>query len=231
MSSMNCWPNHISSLYPKLSTKKSNKMDPEFVRNGQISVQLYSQSTNHYESMEEVFIWIKRNPNIKEVHCQALVALINEETRRGILMASIAYPKRPTARTIIIADQYKRVKTIEVGVRAVRYFLNKYHDYTIVFSIGTYIHDTCLFIRKSGNRYESVWFNPTVETRVNNVEIFLGHFNMKSCYGYNAPDGNRSGRCSGYVWSTIARFIQSNGQDPFDLNNLLIRNATTKLYT
>lgn len=138
--------------------------------------------------------------------------------------------KKPTPRTIIVADRYMRVKTIEVGVRAVRCFLNQHPDFTIVFSIGTFMHDTCVFMRKATGRYESVWFNPTRGTRVANVDNFLSHFNMATRKAFHAPDENRSGQCSGYVWNAMTTFIGSDSLNPFDRNDLLVHNGTTKSY-
>lgn len=90
-------------------------MDPAFVIRIQMNVQLCSLSA---QIMEETFNCIKKTPSIKEDYleerCQALGALINEETRWRMLMATIAYTKRPTMRTIITADQYKRSSTSEM---------------------------------------------------------------------------------------------------------------------
>lgn len=205
-------------------------MEPHFIINGEVNIQLYSRSPDHYQNMEEAFHWLKTSPNIKEYHTQSLVALINEDLRRAMLVASIAYPQRPSSRTIIAADRFNRIKTVNVGVRSIRYFLNTMKDYTIVFSIGTFEHDTCLFIRKKENQYESVWFNPTAEKRVKNVEKFLENFNMRACFAYNAPDGNRSGQCSGYVWRAMTSFLRGKSDDPFNRNDLLTKNATTKTY-
>lgn len=205
-------------------------MKPNFVVNGVVDTRLYSRSPDHYENMEQTFYWIKTWPNIQERQSQTLVFLIDEQLKRGMLTASIAYPKKPTPRTIILADRYMRVKTVDVGARVVRYFLSQNPDFTIVFSIGTFNHDTCLFMRKAAKRYESVWFNPNPGTRVANVDKFLSNFNMASCKAYHAPDGNRYGYCSGYVWNAITTFMRSNSRDPFDRNDLLVRNPTTKVY-
>lgn len=209
---------------------KHSKMEPHFILNGEINIQKYSRSPDHYENMEQTFDWLKTSPNIKEYQTQSLVALIDEDLRRAMLVATIAYPKRPTSRTIIGADRYNRIKTINVGVRSVRYLLSTMNGFTIVLSIGTFEHDTCLFIRKVENQYESVWFNPTAEKRVKNVEKFLENFNMRACFAYNAPDGNRSGQCSGYVWRTMTSFLRGKSGDPFNRNGLLMKNATTKSY-
>lgn len=66
-------------------------------------------------------------------------------------------------------------------------------------------------MRKSGQcyeGYESVLFNPTANTRVMNVETFHGSFNMTSHRAYNAPDQNRSARCSRYVLKPMSEFIR-----------------------
>lgn len=205
-------------------------MEPNFVVNGVVNTRLYSQSPDHYENMEQTIDWIKTWPNIQEQQSQSLVFLIDEHSNRGMLTASIAYPKRPTRRTRLLADRYNRVRTVDVGARVVRYFLSQNLNFTIVLSIGTFNHDTCLFMRKTANLYESVWFNPNRGTRVENVDNFLSNFNMASCKAYHSPDGNRYGYCSGYVWNAMTTFMRSNSRDPFDRNDLLVRNPTTKLY-
>lgn len=175
-------------------------MEPHFVVNDEINVKIFSQTSDHYEDMEKTINWFKNMPGIEEFKSQGMIVLIIRDLKRGILMRSIAYPKKPTSRTILVADRYDRVKTLDVGVRAVRYFLNSYSDYTtIAFSIGTFEHDTCLFLQKSSEQYQSVWFNPTSGTRVINFEDFLQKLNMLSCHGYHAPDENRNGQCAGYI--------------------------------
>lgn len=111
-----------------------------------------------------------------------------------------------------------------------RKFLIDYPDYTVVFSIGNYKHDTCLFIRKSDGVYESVLFDPSKDNRVHNVEVFLSKFNLGSMRGYNARGGNKVGWCSGYVWKEMHSIMCLGTVSPFSRANLLQYNRASRLY-
>lgn len=90
---------------------KHSKMEPHFILNGEINIQKYSRSPDHYENMEQTFDWLKPSSNITKV---SLVILIDEDLRRALLIATIAYPKRPTSRAIIVANR-NRIKTRDFG--------------------------------------------------------------------------------------------------------------------
>lgn len=222
-------------FYPSTSVRireirEEIKMLPLFVIDNEIDVEAFSQMPDHYENYEQALRWIRSFPHIEEIEVKPLKALVNKELKRGMLIGSIAYPKRKTVRTKIVKDRYGLIKSISSGVKAVQAFFIAYSDYTIVFSIGTANHDTCLFMRKDGPQYESILFNPTPLTRVKNAEDFLANFNTTSKRGYNAPDKNEHGWCTGYVWSTMNAFIQSGHPSPFTRDDLLKCNKSTQLY-
>lgn len=54
-------------------------------------------------------------------------------------------------------------------------------------------------MRKMDTEYETVWFNPSELKRVMNVADLLA----------NAPNNNKYGWCSGYVWNVMNAFMQS----------------------
>lgn len=180
----------MSAFILTFLSAESPKMDPIFIANGKINVGTYSAQPNHYECMEEALAWLKKTPNVEEEHLQSVAILVNQTLQRGLLMASITYQKRSTSRTILVSDVHNRCKTIETGAKAVRCFLNKYPNFVIAFSIGTFQHETCLFMRRSasGEQYESVLFNPSVGARVKNVEVFLSKFNLSSMHAWTLQE-------------------------------------------
>lgn len=208
-------------------------MIPSFVVGNSIDLNKYSRSTNHYESMEQAINWIGQSATVQKSKCQTFDVLFNNSLKRAMFAVSIAYPKKPTSRTILAQDIHNRVKAISTGIKAARSFFNQpeFVDYTVVFSIGAFNHEACLFMRKNTDRsYNSILFNPSAESHLRNAENFLDKFTIHLRRSYNAADGNDSGQCSAYTWKTISDYILGNMTDPFECNDLLTYNKTTRMY-
>lgn len=207
-------------------------MKPCFIdSNNQLDPKKFTEQKSHYENAKQTMDWMSSLEKIQKVETPPLEALVNKDAKRGILTSSIAYGKQPTSRTKLAGDIYNSVKTVSSGEKAARGFLSKHPDHTLGLSIGSYKHDTCMFMKKkSDEQYESVWFNPTPSNRTHNVEIFLDKFNVKEKRGYNAPDNNEKGYCSGYVWNEMNNFLVNETQSPFDRKDLKKFDPSTRLY-
>lgn len=115
------------------------------------------------------------------------------------------------------SDKSKRGVRVRTAEKAVRGFFNNvnYVDYTLAFSLSTKRHEACVFIRKIGENYKILHYNPTFTQNITILRELLQALNIVTItYGYHEKANNLTGYCSYFAWSEMINMVLLN-KNPF----------------
>lgn len=129
-------------------------------------------------------------------------------------------------------DIAKRITTVDVVHKEVVWFLNneKYKNYELVVSVGSHLHESCVFFRNKHSFWEAVYFNANFSQKTQGVQSSRSAIHLMRSMGkklvkiesYWSPCHNMKGRCSYHTWKTIHNHL-CNGFSPFENDRLNLK--------
>lgn len=149
-----------------------------------------------YQAIEDTIRDMRQLPNIHS-HTQfpsKFEYLYNPITKKAILLKIISktsrkslFVRKSNRRSRIQYDTAKRIITTKTGFNEVLGFFREeqFRGYELVVSCGSLVHDSCLFLRKTSDGIDVVYFNPnrsSVQQSVQysqRIDIFLKQFGRK----------------------------------------------------
>lgn len=96
-----------------------------------------------------------------------------------------------------------------------------FSQYELVVSVGSHLHEGCIFFRKHKKAMEAIYYNPNYSSKTKSVQYskstkeLLRSIGLSKIQAFHSKYGNAKGLCSSLTWELIFNFIQ-NGDSPFD---------------
>lgn len=122
-------------------------------------------------------------------------------------------------------DQASRVTTTSVAYRLITQFMNdsRFAVYELVISVGSYDHESCVFLRKNSGKTEAIYYNPNYSKKTKGVQFcatanaLLKNFGnaLTTVQSFTSPCFNLKGFCCQLTWERIHNFVL-NGETPFN---------------
>lgn len=159
--------------------------------------------------------------------------IYNSKYKKAILLKSISrlsqarFGRKYNKRNKNKYDVGNRIITTESGYQAILRFFKQedFQDFELVVSAGSETHESCIFIRKDGDGYEAIYYNPNYSDRQDGVQYShvvrqLFHKfgrKLKRIQAYHSPCFNLRAQCSALTWAEMMNHM-SLGLSPFSSN-------------
>lgn len=119
------------------------------------------------------------------------------------------------------------ITTSSVGRNLINHFMHHpdFPQYELVVSVGSHLHEGCVFFRTHKRSMEAIYYNPNYSNRTKGVQSsktaseLLRSIGITKIKAFHSKYGNPEGKCSLLTWELIFDFIQ-NGNSPFDNDQL-----------
>lgn len=199
-----------------------------------------------YQATEDIIAQIRCQNGIQTYTEKNIEYLFNEEKQTAVMLKSIARKttklgEGKNKKCEVKPDIGHRITTVSNGISAIRRFFKMFPTYHLVVSSGCLEHECCVFFRKEGGKFKSIYFNPNfsdvqdgVESSTMVTKIFktLGRALVEK-KSFFAMCGNVDGNCSAHTWEKIYKHV-CDGASPFNDDSLDLQeyshNMTTQTY-
>lgn len=123
--------------------------------------------------------------------------------------------------TRLVFHSVSQIKFFNFELKTIIIFFKYFLIYFSFSIIGTFEHETGLFIQKKNDVYDVIYFNPNYGERLRNFEELMSSLGTnKTIRGYVDENNNINSQCSYLVWSDLIALMMKN-QNPFNRKDLL----------
>lgn len=150
--------------------------------------------------------------------------------QHGLFTRSVAYGTSGTKRDIF--DKKKICTEIGNATRAIRKFFKqeRFRYYVLGLNLGNASHDMAVFVRKNGETYDLLHFDPNERSSSKAMDHFQKSLAKRTTRrDYHPEQGNADGKSSYLAWIELLKFILLK-KNPFGLENLLEYDFGNKTY-
>lgn len=194
-----------------------------------------------YKATEVLIRDIKRIRGVKSYKFGGFEYLYNEHHKTAVLLKYIAKWSRKFFKTKLNKrpknknDEANRIITTLYGKDGIMHFLNNstFEKYTLSVSVGSMIHESCMFFRNDKSIINAIYFNPSYSTVHDGPQYskyahqLCTFFKKKlnNIRAYYSPSGNVEAECSKLTWKEIFNHL-CNGDNPFTNDNIELQEYT-----
>lgn len=196
-----------------------------------------------YEAAEFIIEKIRNHPGIESYYGKDRAEfLYSKRYKTAVLLKYVAkisrrqFISRANKKTKHKFDIKKRITTTLCGKKHINHFLKQaqFKNYTIVTSVGSMDHESCMFFQRNDNsKIDAIFFNPNYSDLHDGVEyskfahklsLSFGE-NINSVRAYYSSSGNVEGECTKHVWKAIFNML-CKGENAFTRRNIDLEDYT-----
>lgn len=195
----------------------------------------FDSEESSFKATEDIIEVMRKQNGISSYIHNGNEFLYNKLFKTAVLLKCAAKFREPSFES----KKNKRAKNpFDIGNRLIStskakieisHFLNHklYKYYYIVVPIGGWLHEACIFFKKSDKFIHAVFYNPNYSDVTEGVESSkIGNELLRSFKGrlnfiqaYHSPTGNVENACSAFTWMEIFNHV-CQGFIPFDNINI-----------